>query len=88
MHLGKGKFCDFCGKMFSQVKNLRDHEKDHIKKKHVKTEDPEVRKKQELTLIKQGRPSILNMDRKKKEEESKKSEESPSKRRKTTRTAK
>jgi hypothetical protein len=63
IHLGQGHICGYCGKSFSQAGNLRDHEKQHARKKHVVSEDPEVRQRQQFAKTR-GRPSIVDIDRK------------------------
>ena len=50
--------------MFSQTSNLRDHEAQHVREKHVMTVDP-GRRASQVFVKNRGRPSIREIDRKK-----------------------
>lgn len=58
IHEGRGNECKFCGKNYTQSSNLRDHERVHVLKKHVATNNLETREKQRLAKSR-GRPSIM-----------------------------
>ena len=57
-------FSRYCGKVFNQTSNLREHEALHQREKHVVTTDPNRRLAQTFAKNR-GRPSILEIDRQK-----------------------
>ncbi len=68
IHNGKGRFCRYCGKMFTQGKNMREHESDHASVGHRATQDKVLQLRQVLAPKARGRTSLMEMDRRREEE--------------------
>lgn len=62
IHMQEIVKCRYCATSLSQGASIRDHEKLHVRKRHVITDDPRVHKKQAINKKKRGRPSIIELD--------------------------